>query len=107
MLKLTKHEELILLSICKLKDDAYGVPIRKNIMDLTGKPLNYGSLCNTLYALVKKGLIASTTSEPQAKQGGRRKVIYSITPAGQRALKESFEIYRQAWKDVPEFVLGG
>ncbi len=107
MRKLTKHEELILLSICKLKENAYGIPIRKNIMDITGKSINYGSLCNTLYALVKKGFIESRTSEPLAQKGGRRKVIYSLTGEGRKALKHSFEDYQQAWKEVPKFVLEG
>ena len=107
MKKLTKHEELILLSICKLKKDAYGVPIRKHIMDITGKSINYGSLCNTLYALVKKGLIESCMSEPLAQKGGRRKVIYSLTSEGQTALKDAFEVYQQAWKEIPKFVLEG
>ena len=78
LVHLTKHEELILLTICKLKEDAYGVPIRKQIMELTGRSINYGSLCNTLYGLVKKGLITSQESQPQPQKGGRRKVIYSI-----------------------------
>jgi PadR family transcriptional regulator PadR len=107
MIMLTKHEELILLSICKLKENAYGVPIRKNIMDITGKPINYGSLCNTLYALVKKGYIESRESEPLAQKGGRRKVIYSMTTDGQKALKHSFEVYQQSWKEVPKFVFEG
>jgi DNA-binding PadR family transcriptional regulator len=107
MKKLTKHEEFVLLSICKLKENAYGVPIRKHISDLTGKSINYGSLCNTLYGLVKKGFIESRRSEPLAQKGGRRKVIYSLTHEGEKALKEAFEVYQQAWKDIPEFVTEG
>ena len=102
MEKLTKHEELVLLSISKLKDRAYGVPIREDIMDITGKPLNYGSLCNTLYALVKKGLIESHESQPVAQKGGRRKVIYSLTDEGRHALKDAFAVYQKAWKAIPE-----
>ena len=104
---LTKHEELILLSISKLKENAYGVPIRKDIMHITGEPLNYGSLCNTLYSLVKKGYIESRDSEPIAQKGGRRRVIYSLTTDGQKALKDSFEVYQQFWKEVPKFVFEG
>jgi len=107
VIQLTKHEELILLAICKLKEDAYGVPIRQHIMVLTGKPINYGSLCNTLYSLVKKGLITSQESKPQAQKGGRRKVIYSITLEGKRALKHAYEIHKQAWRDISEYVFEG
>ncbi len=48
MYELTKHEELILLSIWKLSGDAYIVTIRKHIKEVTRKSINYGSLCNTL-----------------------------------------------------------
>lgn len=105
MIHLTKHEELILLSVVKLKEDAYGVPIRKNVMNLTGKTINYGSLCNTLYALVKKGILESRESEPTGQKGGRRKVIYSLTPVGEKALKHSYDIYQQAWQDIPKFTV--
>ena len=107
MVQLTKHEELILLTICKLKEDAYGVPIRKHIMELTGKSINYGSLCNTLYAMVKKGLITSQESQPQPQKGGRRKVIYSITLEGKKALKLAYEIHQKAWQEISDFVFEG
>ena len=99
---LTKHEELILLSICKLGDDAYGVTIKKNIKELTGKHINYGSLANTLHSLVKKGMILSRESTPVTQQGGRRKVIYSLTLDGLRSLKHSYDVHKQAWEGIPE-----
>ena len=51
MAKLSRNEELILLSVCKLKDNAYGVTIRKSFMEMTGQALHYGSLYNTLELL--------------------------------------------------------
>ena len=107
VIHLTKHEELILLAICKLKEDAYGVPIRKHIGELTGKSINYGSLCNTLYALVKKGLITSHESRPQAQQGGRRRVVYSLTREGKHALRHAYAVHQQAWQDVYDVVFEG
>ena len=107
MTQLTKNEELILLSICKLKDNAYGVKIRNHISEITHKPLNYGSLCNTLYALVKKGYIQSRESEPVSLQGGRRKVIYHLTLEGKKVLKNAFEIHKQAWDGLTDMVFQG
>ena len=75
---LPKVEEIILLSIWKLKDNAYGVTIKKDFVDTTGKSINYGSLCKTLYKLVQKGYIISNESTPVSQQGGRRKVMYFI-----------------------------
>jgi len=103
MHELTKNEELALLSIWKLRDNAYGVTIRENFKRMTGKALNFGSLYNTLYLLVRKGLVKSKESEPLSKQGGRRKVLYSLTREGKTALSDARKIHERAWKDVPDF----
>ena len=104
MYDLTKNEELILLSIWKLKDNAYGVTIRENFKKITDRTLNYGSLYNTLYLLVKKGFILSQESQPLSKKGGRRKILYILTPDGKKALAEALEIQKKAWADIPDFV---
>ncbi len=103
MIELTRNEELILLSIWKLKDNAYGVTIRENFKQVTGKTLNYGSLYNTLYLLVRRGFIESQKSRPVAKKGGRRKILYSLTTEGKQALQDAQKIQKKAWVDVPEF----
>ena len=103
MYGLTKNEELVLLSIWKLKNNAYGVTIRESFKEITGKTLNYGSLYNTLYLLVRRCLVESKESEPLTKKGGRRKILYSLTPEGKRALQEAQKIQKLAWNDVPDF----
>ena len=103
MVELTKNEELILLSIWKLKDNAYGVTIREHFNKITGRTLNYGSLYNTLYLLVRRGLVESRESKPLFKQGGRRRVLYSLTRDGKKALADAQKIHRLAWVDVTEF----
>ena len=101
---LTKHEELVLLSIIKLKDNAYGVSIRKKVIEITGKSINYGSLCNTLYSLVRRGLIESKESKPQSVQGGRRKVIYNLSKEGKEALKHAYEVNKIAWTGIIQLI---
>lgn len=103
MYELTKNEELILLCIWKLENNAYGVTIRLSFRRITGKTLNYGSLYNTLYLLVRRGFVEFKESEPLSKKGGRRKILYSLTPEGKKALREAQKIQRQAWGDVPDF----
>ena len=103
MYELTKNEELILLSIWKLKDNAYGVTIREHFKKITGKVLNYGSLYNTLYLLVRRRFVVSGESEPISKQGGRRKVFYSLTPEGEKALSDAQRIHKLAWGDVADY----
>ncbi|MCK4644815.1 MAG: helix-turn-helix transcriptional regulator [Candidatus Aminicenantes bacterium] len=103
MYELTKNEELILLSIWRLKENAYGVTIREHLKKITGKTLNYGSLYNTLYLLTRRGLVESRESEPLSKQGGRRKVLYSLTREGEKALSNAQRIHKLAWGDVPDY----
>ncbi len=102
MIELTKNEELILLSIWKLKDNAYGVTVRQNYKSITGKELNYGSMYNTLYLLVRRGFVVNNESDPEAKKGGRRKILYTLTPEGIRALKEAQKIQKLAWDNIPD-----
>ena len=104
MLELTKNEELVLLSIWKLKENAYGVTIRENFKKITGKTLNFGSLYNTLYLLVRRGLVESRESMPLSRKGGRRKVLYSITKTGRKALSNAQRVHKLAWGDVPDYV---
>jgi PadR family transcriptional regulator PadR len=106
MAELTRNEELILLSIWKLKKGAYGVTIRENYRKITGKTLNYGSLYNTLYLLLRKGLVASEESEPLSKKGGRRKILYSLSRDGKKALQDAQRIQKLAWDDVPDLAMG-
>lgn len=102
MPELSKNEELILLSIWKLEDNAYGATLRERYQTITGRTLNFGSLYNTLYLLVRKGLIQSRESEATAKKGGRRKILYSLTPDGRIALREAYQIQKLAWDGVSE-----
>jgi len=106
MVELTRNEELILLSIWKLKEGAYGVTIRDNFRKITGKTLNYGSLYNTLYLLLRKGLVVSEESEPLSKKGGRRKILYSLTLEGKKVLGAIQKMHKIAWGDVPDFAMG-
>jgi PadR family transcriptional regulator PadR len=104
MYELTKNEELILLFIWKLDDNAYGAAIREKFKRISGKTLNYGSLYNTLYLLARKGFVTSQESASVPKQGGRRKILYSLTPEGEKALRRAQRIQQRAWGDVPDFI---
>lgn len=102
MYELTRNEELILLSIWKLKGNAYGVTIRADFKNITGKTLNYGSLYNTLYRLAQRGLVKTSESAPLSYQGGRRKILYTLTSQGETALAEAQKIQKLAWKEIPD-----
>jgi len=95
--KLTKNQELVLLAIWELAGNAYIVTIRKYFKERIGETINTGSLCNTLTSLIKKYYIESKDSEPLAHPGGRRKVLYFLTPAGKKALNHAYKIHRLIW----------
>ncbi len=101
---LTKNEELILLSIWRLKDNAYGITIRKNVMEQTKRKLHYGSLYNTMYKLEKKGFVITENSDPEAKKGGRSRILYYLSAEGKKALDGARKIHNQAWEGIPEYV---
>lgn len=103
MYRLSKHQEQILLAIWKLDGNAYIVSIRKFVEETTGETINTGSLCNTLTSLIKKGYIQSKDSVPLAQQGGRRKVLYFLTPAGKKALDHAYEVHRLTWDGFVKF----
>ncbi len=107
MAKLSKNEEFILLSIFKLKDNAYGVTIRRDFMETTNQTLHFGSLYNTLELLIRKGLVTCWESPPDSRRGGRRKKLYYLTPEGKKALKEAQIIYRSVWQKVPNLEFEG
>ncbi len=102
MYELTKNEELILLTVFKLKENAYGVTIRKLFKEITYRDLNFGSMYNTLYLLVRRNFIVSRKSDPVSMKGGKRKTLYSLTPEGFTALRKAQEIQALAWSDMPD-----
>jgi len=99
---LSRNEEFILLSIWKLKDNAYGVTIRRDVMESTNKTLHFGSLYNTLELLIRKRLVTSWESPPDSRRGGRRKKLYYLTPLGKKALKEAQAVYRSVWETISD-----
>lgn len=97
MKDLTLTEEIVLLAVWKLKEDAYGVAIRKELSESTHRIFPYGTLYSALDKLTKKGLITKSPSDPLPRRGGRRRYYYSVTPEGISALKKALELKRLIW----------
>jgi PadR family transcriptional regulator PadR len=74
------------LALTRLAPEAYGVAIRREIADRTGRDVAIGAVYATLARLEQKGLVRHTFSAPLAIQGGRRRKYYGLTPRGHRAL---------------------
>jgi PadR family transcriptional regulator PadR len=99
---LTRAEELILLAVWKLKGDAYCIPIRAKISEITGENWSLGSIYMPLDRLVKKGYLDSYLSNATPDRGGRRKRIYKMTEKGMKALIHIRQVQAKMWQDVPE-----
>jgi PadR family transcriptional regulator, regulatory protein PadR len=91
---LGEFEQLILLALVRLGDDAYGVTIREAIEARTGRAVSPGALYTALDRLEKRGLVASRLGEPTPQRGGKRKRLYTLQPAGERALARVYESLR-------------
>jgi PadR family transcriptional regulator PadR len=92
---LGEFEQLILLAILRLHDDAYGVTIRAELADRTGRHVAPGALYTTLERLETKGLISSRMSDPTPQRGGRAKRHVTVTPAGRKALTRALQAYER------------
>ena len=100
MKELTKAEELILLTIWRMGDNTYGVGIKQNIQETTGKEFSYGTLYFLLDQLTVKEYVYKVEGESTPERGGRRKTYYRLTDKGVAALKASVEMYRKVWGDM-------
>ena len=94
-------EELILLIIGVVKDDAYGVTITQMLEKETGRVVDFSTVHTTLKRLEEKGFVKSVMAGATAERGGRRKRFFSLTALGVRALRESQEVRMRLWSLIP------
>jgi DNA-binding PadR family transcriptional regulator len=101
---LSRPEEMILLALSRLKDDAYGVSIRKLVQEWTGKYWSIGAVYVPLERLERKGFVTSAASAPTPERGGRKKRIFTITPEGIRELEKIRRVNSAMWAGYPEIL---
>jgi len=97
---LGEFEQLVLFALLKLKDDAYGAAIRKEIEQQTGRNVNSGAVYITLERLENRGLVTSRWGEPTGARGGRRRRYYELAAEGAGALHRSYHQLRQIAEEV-------
>ena len=94
-LQLGEFEQVVLLSILRLDDDAYGVTIRREIRKCTGREPAPGALYTTLDRLEEKGMVRSRMGDPTPERGGRSKRYFTVNAKGTKALKDALRSYRR------------
>ena len=95
--RLGEFEEVILLLVGILKDDAYAFKIADTFKEETGRSVSIGAVHSTLNRLSEKGFLTSEMGEPSAIRGGRRKRVYEITAYGEQVLAEARDLRMRLW----------
>lgn len=94
---LGEFEELVLLTVAALGDEAYGVSIQHDIETRCKRTISIGALHSTITRLEEKGFLKSWTGGATAKRGGRSKRFFEVTPAGKKALATSKSLRDELW----------
>ena len=94
---LGEFEELVLLMVALLGDDAYGIGLVEEIKSKMGRSVNLSSVHSTLYRMEDKGYVASQVGGATTKRGGRRKRIFHLTSAGRAILEDTQSKRSEIW----------
>lgn len=93
---------MVILALIRLGDNAYGVPISREIEASTGREVVVGSVYAALERLEQKGLVSSSLGEPTAERGGRAKRYFQVTPKGWREVRKTRQALISLWRGLPE-----
>jgi DNA-binding PadR family transcriptional regulator len=94
---LGEFEEVVLLTVGILQEEAYGNAVKEEIIERTNRNINLSAIHSALYRLEGKGFLESTMGEATQQRGGKRKKIFRVTSYGQRALISSKELREGLW----------
>jgi PadR family transcriptional regulator PadR len=90
-------EQIVLLAVLRLGDQAYAVPILEQIEQQTGRKVARGALYTALDRLETKGCLRSRVGDPLPERGGRARRYFNVTPAAVRSLKASRRALLRLW----------
>lgn len=98
--QLGEFEEIVLLTVAILDDQAYGISIKDEIEDRTGRKISIGGLHSTITRLEEKGFLTSELGGATSERGGRRKRFFKISYAGKLALNRAKNLRDDLWKSA-------
>src|SRR5687768_17279961 len=99
--KLGEFEELVLLTVAALQEEAYGVEIKRELERRLNERLSVGSIQSALKRMEDKGFLTSEFGEATQRRGGKRKRIYTATPYAHKILAEMKDIRAALWSSMP------
>ena len=103
--RLGEFELSLLIAVAQLGDHAYGLRIRREIEERTGRPVAIGALYTSLNRLEEKRFVVSEMSESLPQRGGRPRRHFALTKDGETALRQSYERLTRMWKGLPAALL--
>ena len=104
---LGEFEELVLLTVGILYDDAYGLAIKDELEKQSGRKVMISSVHKVLVRLEDKGFLTSAMGGATEERGGRKKRLYQLTATGKKVLNQSKELRNSMWNSVPKVVWEG
>lgn len=99
---LTDFELMILLAILRIGEDAYGVPIAREIEETGGRTVLLGAIYTALDRLEANGLVSSSMGDPTPERGGRAKRFFKVTSKGLKAVKDTRKALTALWSGIPQ-----
>ncbi|MFZ0747661.1 MAG: helix-turn-helix transcriptional regulator [Terracidiphilus sp.] len=102
---LGEFELMLLLAVIHLGEQAYGVPISRELEAHRGRDVAVGSVYAALERLETKGLVTSSLGDPTPERGGKAKRYFRITKEGLRQVHETRRVLTRLWKTIPDFKL--
>ncbi len=100
--KLGEFQELILMAVIVLQENAYGSEIQRDLEKRLNERLSVGAIQTALKRMEGKGFLTSEWGEASQIRGGKRKRIYSATPYAHQVLREMKDIRAQLWEAMPK-----
>ena len=97
---LGEFEQVVLLAVARLEDEAYGMRVREEIETRAGRRASIGAVYATLERLVSKGYARETEVPGGAERSGLARRFYEITPAGKGALEGARELQARMWSGL-------
>ena len=97
---LGEFEQVVLLAVIRLGDDAYGTNIRREIEARSGRQVTIGATYVTLDRLVEKGYVRAREGAPSVERSGRAKRFFTVTASGTTALEAAREMQARMWAGI-------
>ena len=99
---LGEFELMILLAVIHLGEEAYGVPISRELEMQRGRDVSVGSVYAALERMEGKGLVSSSLGDPTPERGGKAKRFFRVTKEGLRQVHETRRVLTRLWRTLPE-----